>query len=314
MKARKKKLLLPKWPSGVSVFEVGPRDGLQSEGTVLPIAQRAELILKLIDAGLKDIEVGSFVKADRIPQLQDTASVIKEVRAKLGRKSPAQFWAFIPNEFGLNQAIENEVNGASFFIATSNTFCLKNINRTQDQILESLAHLFKKARANKIKSRVYLSTLVHCPYEGPILPARVDTLVRKLEDLGASEIVLSDTTGHATPLSIRKVLDKVLVKLPPKLFALHLHDTRGLAVANILESMAYGMKRFDSSIGGMGGCPYAPGASGNLSTEDLVYLLKGLKIEKFIDMEKLAEAGLFAESLVGRKLPSRVLRTFDLTT
>lgn len=302
------------WPSRVSIFEVGPRDGLQAEFIVLGVAAKAQLIVKLVEAGMPDVEVGSFVKAERIPQLQNTDTVIREAERLLGGRRGARFWAFVPNEFGLQRAIEHKLDGASFFVGASDTFCHKNVNRGREEILIDLQGMLKIARREKIKSRVYLSTLVHCPYEGPTKPATIAELVDRIADMGASEIVLSDTTGHATPLSIAKVCEAVLKGHPAKLFALHLHDTRGLALANILESMRYGLSRFDSSVAGMGGCPYAPGASGNLATEDLLYMVQQMGLEKKIDLAKVAEAGKFAENLVSRVLPSRVLRTFDKKT
>lgn len=310
--SRKPTRSAPTWPSKASVFEVSPRDGLQSEHKILSVDERVELIRLLVNAGMPDIEVGSFVKADRIPQLQNTAQVVRDLKAK-GAQGKSRFWAFIPNDHGLSQAIGAGLDGASFFSATSDTFCQRNVNRTQAEILRDLGPLLKKARQNGLKSRVYLSTLVYCPYEGEIGPKKVYALAAKLVDLGAKEIVLSDTTGHANPKSLAKVLAPLVADFAPSLFALHLHDTRGLALANILEATRFGLSRFDSSVGGTGGCPYAPGASGNLATEDLVYMLQGMGSLKGIDLSKLGEAGRFVQSLLGRELPSRVLKTLGAT-
>lgn len=291
-----------------TIFEVGPRDGLQSEDKIFSVEQRTDLIVLLARAGLQDIEVGSFVRADRIPQLQNTADVIRAARARLGGLK-TRFWAFIPNERGLQDGLQSGIDGASFFIATSETFCHKNVNRSRDELYAELKRLLPMARKAKVKSRVYLSTLVHCPYEGPVKPAKVASLVDRLADTEATEIVLSDTTGHATPTKMRAVLDKVVAKHGASRFAVHLHDTRGLSVVNVAVCLEYGIARFDASVGGLGGCPYAPGASGNLATEDLVYFLDSLKLNKTVRLDDLGRAGRFAQSIIGRELPSRVLKT-----
>ncbi|MBS1982914.1 MAG: hydroxymethylglutaryl-CoA lyase [Bdellovibrionales bacterium] len=294
-----------------TLFEVGPRDGLQSEAKILSVEERTRIVRGLLAAGISDIEVGSFVKAEWVPQLKDTSLVLKKLQSELStrERKQARFWAFIPNEYGLRQAAEHGVDGASFFIATSDTFCHKNVNRSQSHILKEMAGLLRLAKKSGLKSRVYLSTLVYCPYEGVIDPKQVGTLVDKLVDIGASEIALSDTTGHANPLSMRKVLTRVTKKHSPKKFALHLHDTRGLALANILESMNFGLARFDSSVGGLGGCPYAPGASGNLATEDLVYMLNSMGQLKSVDLQKVGQVAYLCEDLLGKSMPSRVLKT-----
>ncbi len=289
------------------VFEVGPRDGLQSEAVALSLSDRKTLIEKLVAAGLRDIEVGSFVRADRIPQLQNSAELLRSLKQQAG----LNYWAFVPNEVGLAQAIEAAVDGASFFVGASDTFCKKNVNRSQSEILGELKKLFPLSRRAKIRSRIYLSTLVYCPYEGHIPPKKVADLALRLVDLGAQEIVLSDTTGHAGPRSLSTVLERVLKKIPAKKIALHLHDTRGLALTNVYVGLEYGIHTFDSSAGGMGGCPYAPGAAGNLATEDLVNFLAGLGKLKGIDLGRLAQASRFAESKLGKKLPSKVLKTLE---
>ncbi len=297
------------WPKTASIFEVGPRDGLQSEQKIFTVQERIELVEKLMDAGLKDIEVGSFVREDRIPQLAKTAEVISGLKSK--KKNDVRFWAFIPNQKGLDNAVAAGVSGASLFTACSNTFCQKNVNRSQDELFSELKLLIPQTAALKLKTRVYLSTLVFCPYEGHIKPQVVLEQVKKLADLGTNEIVLSDTTGHANPQSISHVLELLLKTYPAKQFALHLHDTRGLGLSNILRGLEFGLTRFDSSIAGMGGCPYAPGASGNLSTEDLANMLLGMGIECQIDLGLLSKAGLYCEQKLSRTLGSRVLRTFD---
>jgi hydroxymethylglutaryl-CoA lyase len=304
---------LAPWPRRASIFEVGPRDGLQAESKILDVETKIGLVQKLVESGLSDIEVGSFVRADRIPQLQDTDKVVTGLEARLSsrQRKGCRFWAFVPNERGLDMAIDAGLNGASFFIAASDTFCRKNINRSISEVLEYLPGLLQKARKAGLKTRVYLSTLVYCPYEGPTPPAKVLKLTDRLLDMGAQEVALSDTTGDANPRSLRKVLSKTLEKHPAKRFALHLHDTRGLALANVLEGLSHGLTRFDSSCGGLGGCPYAPGASGNLATEDLANMLSGMDLQPGVDLGLLAQAGFLAERALGKALPSHVLRTLE---
>jgi hydroxymethylglutaryl-CoA lyase len=298
----------------ISIFEVGPRDGLQSEEKVLSPDSRTQLIEKLVLAGLEDIEVGSFVRADKIPQLQDTSLVLaacQKIRQaqKLSPKN-LRFWAFVPNQRGFEDALKAKVDGASFFIAASKTFCQKNVNRSQEDLLLEIEKLLPLARKNKIASRVYLSTISFCPYEGKIDSKVVISLVQKLFKFGAKELVLRDTTGSSNPFELEALLKNLTKKVPASRLALHLHDTRGLALTNIYSAMKFGIRRFDSSIGGMGGCPYAPGASGNLSTEDLANLLFHSKKFKKVDLSKLCEAGAFAQELLGKKLPSKFLQAF----
>jgi hydroxymethylglutaryl-CoA lyase len=300
------------WPKKATLFEVGPRDGLQSEDRVLDLETRVKLVLGMVDAGLKDIEIGSFVRSDLLPQVAQTAALLKKIKSALnGKKRQSKFWAFIPNEVGLNQAIEAGIDGASFFVAASETFCQKNVNRSRSDLLAALPHLLNKAKAHKMAARVYLSTIVYCPYEGIVDPKEVTKVVETLWHAGAREIVLSDTTGDANPRSLHQLLKIVTKKIKAKYLTLHLHDTRGLALVNILEGMRFGISRFDSSIGGMGGCPYAPGASGNLATEDLLNMLLGMGLIQGVDLGQAANVGYFAEKTLGKKLPSRILRTLE---
>ncbi len=297
-----------------SIFEVGPRDGLQSEEKILSTEERVRLIEKLVEAGLRDIEVGSFVRADRIPQLQNTDRILaacQKFRAeqKLSPKA-LRFWAFVPNQRGFDDAVRAKVDGASFFIAASKTFCKKNVNRSQDELLLEIESLLPQARKNKIATRVYLSTISFCPYEGKIENRSVLSLAQKLFKCGAQEVVLSDTTGSSNPFELELLLKKLVKKVSPLRLALHLHDTRGLALTNIYSALKFGVRRFDSSIGGMGGCPYAPGASGNLSTEDLANLLLHSNKMKGIHLSKLCEAGALAQKYLDKKLPSKFLQAF----
>lgn len=295
------------------IFEVGPRDGLQAEDIIFTVDQRVQLILGLLQSGIKDVEIGSFVREDRIPQLANTEQVLKILKTQYRQTlKGARLWAFIPNDHGLEKAIQSGVNGASFFVATSDTFCKKNVNRSREELLKALPNLLKKAQKHKLKTRVYLSTLVFCPYEGPVNPQQVLKVAKSLKQMKVEELVLSDTTGDANPRNLALVLDALVKKsklFPSKKIALHLHDTRGLSLANILVGLSYGVRVFDSSIGGLGGCPYAPGASGNLSTEDLANMLLGMGLVSGVDLAKLGEVGRMAQDIVGRELPSRVLKT-----
>lgn len=295
-----------------TIFEVGPRDGLQNESRVLDVDQRAELIQKLIATGIRNIEVGSFVRADKIPALANSDQVIRKVlKNNTARSSDIKFWAFVPNQKGFDDALDAGINGVALFVASSNTFCKKNVNSSVSEQKEIVKVLLANAQKNKVPSRVYLSTIVYCPYEGEIAPERVCDLANELLDMGASKVVLSDTTGHATPASLAKLLELCLKHRKAKDFSLHMHDTRGLALANVMEGLRAGIDEFDSSIAGLGGCPYAPGASGNLSTEDLAYLLTHLEILDRVDMQAIANAGFFVEACLGKRGPSKVLRTFS---
>lgn len=294
------------------IFEVGLRDGLQSEPRHFSLEEKEKILKSLIESGLEDIELGSFVRADKIPQLKDSAEVLRraqEIREEM--KTKTRFWVFVPNLKGFELAQEAGPDGMSFFYSTSESFCKKNVNRAQVELLLELKTLLEMAKKIKIKSRVYLSTLVYCPYEGNISEKKVLKAVKELFKIGAQEVALSDTTGHATPLQIRNLLKAILKEYPASKIALHLHDTRGLALANVWEAMQLGVSKFDSSVAGLGGCPYAPGAAGNLSTEDLWYLLTETTKDKTPQINKIVEAALFTEKCLGRKSTSKVLRSFE---
>ncbi len=292
----------------IRIFEVSPRDGLQAEAVSLDVAARVRIIEGLIEAGLTDIEVGSFVREDLVPQLARTEEVVASLRSRPKLAGKARLWAFVPNDKGMDKAIDAGVDGVGLFVAASETFCRKNVNRTQKELLDAMEPLLKRARRAKMKARVYVSTIVHCPYEGTVEPKSVAKLVDTLVEMGANSISLGDTTGHGTPLSVRKVLEKVLKKHSPARFALHLHDTRGTALANVLEGMQHGIKVFDSSAGGTGGCPYAPGAAGNLATEDLLYMLQGMGTSRSVSLEKVASVSRFISKELGKGLPSKTFQ------
>jgi len=295
-----------------SFVEVGPRDGLQNHSRVLTLAERESFVRRLVADGVLEVEVGSFVRDDRIPQLAQTAKLVSKLQKfKTSKGRQPLFWAFVPNVRGMELALETAIDGVGLFVAASETFCNKNVNRTQAELLLEIKNILPMAKAAKRKVRVYLSTITFCPYEGAVRPAKVKKLVRNLIDMGVDEVSLGDTTGHATPLDISKLLAEVLKVAPAGKITMHLHDTRGLAMANVWESMRHGLNRFDSSLGGLGGCPYAPGAAGNLATEDLLFALNSMgAMKSTVDLNKLTKTSLWLEKQIGAKLPSKVLATF----
>jgi hydroxymethylglutaryl-CoA lyase len=278
-----------------------PRDGLQNESVTVATAAKIALVEALADAGGTRIEVGAFVSPKWVPQMADTA----EVFAGLTRRPGVRYSALVPNLRGLERAIECGVTEVAVFAAASETFSKKNINQTIDESLANYADVAIAAHANDILVRGYLSTCFGCPFEGDVPVSRVETLTRRLLDLGVFEVAVSDTIGVAHPGQVRSVLDVLRARFSPDQLALHFHDTRGTALANVLAALDYGMHTFDSSPGGLGGCPYAPGATGNLATEDLIYMLDGLGIATGIDLAKVTAASLAIEPAIGHALPSR---------
>ena len=291
-------------PERVHIVEVGPRDGLQNQTVAVPTTRKLEWITRLADAGLPEIEVTSFVRPDRIPQLADAA----EVAAGLP-KSETLFSALVPNRRGLDGALAANLDRIALFTAASETFCQKNINASIDESLERFRTLLEAAD-RPLHVRAYVSTCFGCPYEGEIATDAVVRVCRDLLTLGVDELAISDTIGVATPADIERVLAALepLEDLDPEnQIALHLHDTRGTALANVYAGLERGITRFDAAAGGLGGCPYAPGASGNLATEDLVYLLDGLGIETGVDRDQLVASSLWFEQGLDAPLPGRVI-------
>jgi len=278
-----------------------PRDGLQNESAVVATAAKIALVEALAEAGGTRIEVGAFVSPKWVPQMADTA----EVFAGLTRRAGVRYSALVPNLKGLERAIDCGVTEVAVFAAASETFSKKNINQTIDESLANYADVASLAHANNILVRGYLSTCFGCPFEGDVAVSRVETLTARLLDLGVFEVAVSDTIGVAHPGQVRSVLDTLCARFSPDQLALHFHDTRGTALANVLASLDYGMHTFDSSPGGLGGCPYAPGATGNLATEDLIYMLDGLGVATGIDLAKVTAASLAIEPVIGHALPSR---------
>ena len=291
-------------PECVQVVEVGPRDGLQNEHVQVTTADKVEFIDRLTAAGLPVIEVGAFVSPKWVPQMADTAEVFRAI----SRRASTRYPALVPNTLGLERARAAGVSEVAIFGAASETFSRKNINQTIAESLATFAQVCSRAREWGILVRGYLSTCFGCPYEGPVPATRVADLSARLLDLGVFEVVLSDTIGVAHPGQVSEVVSTVARTVPSEHVALHFHDTRGTALANVLVGLQLGIVTFDASAGGLGGCPYAPGATGNLATEDLLYMLNGLGIETGVDLDLLGAASDFMEKTLGHLLPSRYRR------
>jgi hydroxymethylglutaryl-CoA lyase len=291
-------------PARVVLYEVGPRDGLQNIDTPLDVELKVRFVEALVAAGLRAVEVGAFVSARAVPQLADT----DQVYARLRRREGVRYPALVPNERGLEAALVAGVRDVAVFTAASETFNQRNINASIAESLERFRPVVRRARDAGLGVRGYVSTCFGCPYEGAVDPRRVRDVTRDLFDLGVQEVSLGDTIGVAVPTQVEALLDLLLPRFGLGSLALHFHDTRGTALANILEALRRGVHVFDASAGGLGGCPYAPGATGNVATEDVVYLLQRMGIETGVDLDRLVDASLLVERRLGVPLPSRVLR------
>lgn len=272
-----------KLPRKVQIVEVGMRDGLQNETQIVPTQDKIAWIQQLVACGIRQIEVGAFVRPDRVPAMADTAAVLEGIR----RKRDVRYLALVPNQRGLERAVDVDAPAIAVFTGASNTFTRKNMNMTIEESLEQAELVVRAARAQKRMVRGYISTCWECPYEGPVKPAAVVKVVKALLKMKCYEIVISDTIGTAAPKEVHALLQRVLKLAPAARFALHMHDTRGMAVANILTAAQLGISTFDASIGGLGGCPYAPGASGNVDTADVAYLFERMGVSTGIDLAAL---------------------------
>jgi hydroxymethylglutaryl-CoA lyase len=290
----------------VTIVEVGPRDGLQNEAARIATADKVAFVERLAAAGLPVVEVTSFVRPDRVPQLADA----REVFAALGPGAGAtRYTALVPNLTGLREAIAAGVREVAIFAAASEGFSQRNTNRSIAQSLAAFAEVCAAARAAGVRVRGYLSTAFGCPFDGAVDPRRVGELVRQLLDLGVYEVAISDTIGVAHPGQVPVVVEAAFGQgASVGQLALHFHDTRGQALANVMAALPLGVRTFDASAGGLGGCPFAPGATGNLATEDLVYLLDGLGYETGVSLSAVLEASAFIEQKLDHPLPSRVYR------
>lgn len=290
------------YPAQVRIVEVGPRDGLQNESAQLSADVKIAFIDMLSDAGLQSIEAGAFVSPKWVPQMDDSDKVFAGIHRKAGVSYPA----LVPNEKGMEAAIAAGVREVAVFAAASESFSRKNINCSIDESLARFAPVMDMARVHDVRVRGYVSCVLGCPYEGDIAPAAVVRVAKALHDMGCYEISLGDTIGTGTPVKTRSMLRAVKDAIPLSDMAVHFHDTYGQALANILVALEERISVIDSAAGGLGGCPYAKGASGNVATEDVLYMLNGMGIATGVDIAKVAEAGRFIAAAVGKPLATRV--------
>lgn len=291
-------------PHSVKLVEVGPRDGLQNEPEPIPTATKLELIHRLADAGLPVVEATSFVHPKWVPQLADAGEVLAGLRPREGTRYPV----LVPNAKGMERAVEAGVKEIAVFTAASESFNRKNINASIEESLERFAPVLETARQQGMAVRGYVSCALGCPYEGAIQPEAVADVSARLLEMGCYEISLGDTIGAGTPQAAVAMLDAVAARVPLEQLAVHFHDTRGQALANILACLQRGVATVDASVAGLGGCPYADGASGNVATEDVAFMLAGMGIDTGVDMEKLhATAGWISREL-GREPASKLAR------
>lgn len=298
---------MPEYPAHVKLVEVGARDGLQNEKMTVPAATKIQFIDRLSATGLPVIEATSFVSLHAIPQLGDAEEVFRGIHRHAGVAYPV----LVPNEKGLERALAAGARAIAVFTAASETFNRKNVNCSIAESLARFAPVIERARREGIWVRGYLSTAIGCPYEGPIAPAQAAAVASDLAALGIDELSLGDTIGVATPRQVRALVDAVAARVPRERLAAHFHDTYGQALANVAAALELGIGIVDASVAGLGGCPYAAGATGNVATEDVLYLLEGLGIETGVDLAALIEAGRFISGALGRAPASRLARIPD---
>jgi hydroxymethylglutaryl-CoA lyase len=292
------------YPSRVRIVEVGPRDGLQNEAGAVPLEAKVELIGALAEAGLKTIEAGSFVSPKWVPQMADTAGVL----ARLDLQSDVSYPVLVPNLQGLDRALNLGVREVAVFGSASESFSQRNINCSIEESFDRFAPVVERARGHGLRVRGYVSCVLGCPYEGDIAPETVARVASRLFAMGCYEISLGDTIGTGTPTKALKLIEGVASEIPLESLALHYHDTYGQALANILACLELGVSVVDSAVAGLGGCPYAEGASGNVATEDVVYMLHGMDIATGVDLDALAEAGRLISRRLDREPASKVAR------
>ncbi|MFM7201505.1 MAG: hydroxymethylglutaryl-CoA lyase [Myxococcota bacterium] len=288
-------------PGSISIFEVSPRDGLQNEPVVLSPEQRIAYINRLTQIGFRDVEIGSFVSPRWIPQMANTA----EVYARIEKRPGVRYWTLVPNPRGLEAALQAGLQHIAVFMSTSETHNRKNINRSIGESLREQREVISTALAHGVQVRSYLSTVFGCPYEGAVDPEQVVDLAAALSEAGASMISLGDTIGVGHPNQVSDVVARVSQVVPLDQLALHFHDTCGMALVNVWAGLEAGVTTFDASLSGIGGCPYAPGAAGNLATEDLLHFLQGQGLRTPVSLDDAAQGGLFLRELLGRPLPGR---------
>lgn len=291
----------------VRIVEVGPRDGLQNEKSIIAARDKIELINRLTETGLSCIEATSFVSPKWIPQLADAAEVFSGIIRKPGVSYPV----LVPNEQGFDRALAVGATEVAVFSAASETFNKKNINASIDESIERFKPILLRAATLGVKVRGYVSTVLGCPYQGDVPVADVVRVARRMHDLGCYEISLGDTIGIGTPVKAREMLRAVANAVPMSALAVHFHDTRGQALANILACLEEGVRVVDSAVSGTGGCPYAKGASGNVATEDVVYMLEGMGMDTGVDLQRLVDTGRWLSALLGRASGSKVTIASD---
>lgn len=290
------------YPKQVTLIEVGPRDGLQNEPTFVDSQHKIEFINQLTESGLSHIEVTSFVSPRSIPQLADNEVVFQAI----DKKASTHYSVLVPNEQGMNNALKSGAKEIALFTAASETFNQHNIRCSVDESINRFIPVIAQANAHHVRVRGYISCALGCPYQGEVSAEIVTELAKRLLELGVDEISLGDTIGVGTPRQTQQLLEKILKVIPVDQLAMHFHDTYGQAIANIYASLSFGVHRFDSATAGLGGCPYARGASGNVATEDVLYLMHGLGIETGVDIYKIVAAGDFICKVLGRKNQSKV--------
>lgn len=286
----------------VRIFEVGPRDGLQNESIILPVETKLALINQLVAAGLKDIEIGSFVHPKWVPQMAAT----DEVAQQLQPHDDVCYWALVPNLHGLRRALETGIRHVAVFMSSSETHNQRNVNRSIAESLQGLGEVIGEANAAGAQVRAYISTVFGCPFEGAVDFGRVVEIAAQLLEFGAFQISLGDTIGAGQPLQVRDGCRRIAAELGAENFALHLHDTQGLGLVNAFAGYLEGFRAFDSSVGGLGGCPYAPGAPGNLSTESLVKLLHSMEARTPVELDDVQATARWLETSVGFSLSTRL--------
>ena len=292
-------------PERVQIVEVGPRDGLQNEKQILPTEDKVKMINQLAESGHSYIEIGSFVRPDRIPPLADTDEVARQIIRKAG----VTYSALVPNQRGLERAMAADLKEISIFMSATDSHNLKNTNCTTEEALKRYPSLVEEATRNGVKVRAYLSTVFGCPYEGVVKPKQVRPLVEQLLEMGVYQVSLGDTIGVTDPVSVKAMINHLKKNIELPQLALHFHDTRGTALANIFAGLLCGIEVFDASIGGLGGCPYAPGAAGNMATEDLIYMLQSMGIETGINLDRLVSVNHYLSNRFQRQLMSKYALT-----
>lgn len=290
-----------RYPERVRIVDVSPRDGLQNEPVAVEVAAKVALIEALAAAGVRAIECGSFVSPKRVPQMANTAEVLAAIR----RAPDVRYSVLVPNLQGLESAVRSEVEEIAIFAAASESFSQQNIQCSIAESLGRLRQVAQQAAARRMLVRGYVSCVLGCPYEGAVARNTVAKIARELIEMGCYEVSLGDTIGVGTPLAAQALIANVAAHVPIGRLAVHFHDTYGQALANILAALQLGIAVVDASVAGIGGCPYAPGATGNVATEDLVYMLNGMQIETGIDLKKLTSAGQAISAALGRKTQSR---------